>query len=79
MNTDLTGATPAGTAGPRRTLTTPKIIILIIAALTPLSVVGSTMPLGLAFGGPTTPLMFIVAGAIIGLFCVGYSQMVQRI
>ncbi|MFE7422074.1 APC family permease [Rhodococcus sp. NPDC057529] len=80
MNTDhLTGASPAGAPGPRRTLTTSKIIVLIIAALTPLSVVGSTMPLGLAFGGPTTPLMFIVAGCIIGLFCVGYSQMVQRI
>ncbi|GAA4051638.1 APC family permease [Arthrobacter methylotrophus] len=62
-----------------RTLTTPKIIVLIIAALTPLSVIVGTMPLGLAFGGPSTTLMFVAAGALIGLFSVGYVQMVRRI
>lgn len=68
-------ATPSA----RRTLTSTKIIVLIVAALTPLSVVVGTLPLGLAFGGPSTALLYVVAGLIIGLFCVGYVQMVRRI
>jgi len=66
-------------ATPRKTLTTWKISVLIIASLTPLSVVVVTLPLGFAFGGPTTALMFLACGVIIGLFCVGYVQMVRRI
>lgn len=64
---------------PIRTLTTWKIIVLIIGAMTPLAVVVGTVPLGFAFGGPSTTIMFIVAGIVIGLFCVGYAQMVRRI
>lgn len=64
---------------PIRTLTTWKIIVLIIGAMTPLAVVVGTVPLGFAFGGPSMTVMFIVAGIVIGLFCVGYSQMVRRI
>ncbi|MEU4233245.1 APC family permease [Nonomuraea sp. NPDC026600] len=70
------------TTGPptvRRTLSTWKIIVLIIATMTPLSATAGTLPLGLAFGGPSTALMFIVAGVIVGIFCIGYAQMVRRI
>lgn len=66
-------------AVPARTLNTWKIIVLIIAAMTPLSAVVGTMPLGLAFGGPSSALMFLIAGLIIGLFCIGYVQMVRKI
>ncbi|MFD1210450.1 APC family permease [Arthrobacter sp. GCM10027362] len=72
------GLDPQSTTNPR-TLTSTKIIVLIVAALTPLSVVVGTLPLGLAFGGPSTALMFVASGLIIGLFCVGYVQMVRRI
>ncbi|GAA3881991.1 APC family permease [Leifsonia kafniensis] len=62
-----------------RTLTTWKIITLIVGAFTPLAVVAGTVPLAFAFGGPSTTLAFIIAGAVIALFCVGYVQMVRRI
>lgn len=64
---------------PVRTLTTWKIIVLIIGAMTPLAVVVGTVPLGFAFGGPSMTAMFVVAGLVIGLFCIGYSQIVRRI
>lgn len=64
---------------PPRTLNTWKIVVLIIGAMTPLAVIVGTAPLGFAFGGPTTTLAFVAAGLVIGIFCVGYVQMVKRI
>ena len=64
---------------PQRTLTTWKIVVLILAALTPVSVVMSTMPLGLAFGGPASALTYLIAGAIMGVFCIGYAEMARQI
>ncbi len=64
---------------PQKTLTTWKIVVLILAALTPLSVVMATLPLGLAFGGPSSALTYLLAGSIIGLFCIGYAEMVRQI
>lgn len=74
-----TPAAEESTGSAPRTLTTWKIIVLIIAAMTPLSAIVGTIPLGLAFGGPSTALMFVIAGLIIALFCVGYVQMVRKI
>lgn len=81
MSSDRNLAEAAGirTGVPAQRLTARQLIVLIVGAMTPIAVVGGTMPLGLAFGGPSTALMFLVAGCIIGIFCVGYSQMVQRI
>lgn len=73
-----TGSTPAYTAPPR-TLTTSRIVGLIIGAMTPLAVLVGTIPLGLALGGPSLTLAFIASGVIILFFIVGYVQMVQRI
>lgn len=75
-----TGAASAsGTVAVPRTLTTWKVIVLIIAAMTPLSAVVGTLPLGMAFGGPSITWAFILSGIVIGIFCIGYSKMVQRI
>jgi amino acid transporter len=62
-----------------RTLTSFRIVVLIVAALTPLSVSVGTLPLGLGLGGPTTTLMYVAVGLLLALFCVGYIQMVRRI
>ncbi|WP_030621815.1 APC family permease [Streptomyces fulvoviolaceus] len=70
---------PASADRPTRTLTSTKIIVLIVAVLTPLSCTLALVPLGLAFGGPSTTLMYVVIAAILGLFCVGYAEMVKRI
>lgn len=64
---------------PARTLTTGKIIVLIIGAMTPLAAIVGTAPLGFAFGGPSTTLAFLIAGIVMAIFCVGYVQMVRRI
>ncbi|MFE3059567.1 APC family permease [Nocardia sp. NPDC059239] len=66
-------------AHPQRTLGTWNIVVLIIAAMTPLSLVVGTLPLGLGFGGPSTAAMCLISGAVIWVFCVGYGQMVRRI
>lgn len=66
-------------AAPPRTLTTSKIVGLIVGAATPLAVLVGTIPLGLAFGGPSLTLAFFAAGFIVLMFAVGYVQMVQRI
>lgn len=82
MSKNVSPAVAAGIDAPSipaRRLTAGKIIVLIIGAMTPIAVVTGTLPLGFAFGGPSTALMYLVAGLIIGLFCVGYSQMVRRI
>ncbi|QUY63452.1 APC family permease [Gulosibacter molinativorax] len=63
----------------KRTLGTWQIIVLIIGAMTPLAVIVGTAPLGFAFGGPSTVLAFLIAGIVIGIFCIGYVQMVRRI
>ncbi|MET9971122.1 APC family permease [Streptomyces sp. NPDC006356] len=73
-------ASPAPAAeSARRTLTTWKILILTVAAITPLAAVVTTLPLGLAFGGPSMVWGFVITGVIIGFFSIGYSQMAQRI
>lgn len=66
-------------AAPPRTLTASKIAALIVANLTPLSVVVGTLPLALLLGGPSMALMFLIAGAIVGVFCIGYAQMTKKI
>lgn len=62
-----------------RTLTTWKIVFLLVGAATPFAIVVGTLPLGMAFGGPAITWMFAIAAVIIALFCVGYAQMVRRI
>lgn len=64
---------------PTRTLTTARIAVLIISASTPLATIIGTAPLGLAFGGPNLPAMYLISGILIALFCVGYTQMSRRI
>lgn len=79
MTTQSDAATATSPQPILRTLTTRKVIVLIIAAMTPLAALASMIPLGLAFGGPSTTWAFILVGVIIGLFCVGYAAMAQRI
>ncbi|MGC7100629.1 APC family permease [Amycolatopsis lurida] len=55
------------------------MIVLIIGTLTPMSLMANTTPLGLLFGGPTVPIFFLIAAVVVGVFCVGYVQMVRRI
>jgi amino acid transporter len=64
----------------RKTLTTPKIVFLVIAAAAPLAAMVGTVPLAFAIGnGPGFPAMFVFAGVTLYLFSVGYAAMSRRI
>ncbi|MFF2012658.1 APC family permease [Streptomyces sp. NPDC058195] len=62
------------------TLTTPKIVFLIIAAAAPLAAMVGTVPLAFALGnGPGVPAMFVFAGLTLMCFCVGYAAISRRV
>lgn len=64
----------------RRTLSTPKIVFLVIAAAAPLAAMVGTVPLAFAIGdGPGVPAMFAFAGITLLCFSVGYAAMSRRI
>ncbi|GGW42012.1 amino acid permease [Streptomyces lucensis JCM 4490] len=61
-------------------LTTPKIVFLIIAAAAPLAAMVGTVPLAFALGnGPGVPAMFVFAGLTLMCFCVGYAAISRRV
>lgn len=73
-------STPSDDIGLRRTLTTPKIVFLVIAAAAPLAAMVGTVPLAFAIGdGPGFPAMFVFAGLTLLCFSVGYAAMSRRI
>jgi amino acid transporter len=64
----------------RRTLSTPKIVFLIVAAAAPLAAMVGTVPLAFAIGdGPGVPAMFAFAGVTLLCFTVGYAAMSGQI
>lgn len=75
-----TSSAPAQDQRLRRTLTTPKIVFLIIAAAAPLAAMVCTVPLAFALGnGVAVPAMFAFAGLTLLLFSVGYAAISRRI
>jgi amino acid transporter len=82
-NTDTTSA-PAGTPGeaPERAVTgklrgslgVASIVFIVVAAASPLGVIGGPVPLGIAFGnGAGFPFTYIVATAVLLFFAVGFT------
>jgi amino acid transporter len=67
-------------SGLRGTLTTSKIVLLVVAAAAPLAAVVGTVPLSFALGnGVGVPGMFLLAGAVLLCFSAGYAAMSRRI
>jgi amino acid transporter len=61
-------------------LTTPKIVFLIIAAAAPLAAMVGTVPLAFALGnGPGVPAVFVFAGLTLMCFCVGYAAISRKV
>lgn len=76
--TDSTTAAPAGSL--RGTLTTPKIVFLVVAAAAPMASMVGIVPLAFVLGaGAATPAAFAVCGLILICFSVGYAAMSRRI
>ncbi|MDN5667340.1 MAG: APC family permease [Renibacterium salmoninarum] len=57
-------------------LGTAGVALMVIAAAAPLSVLAGVAPLALSIGGIGTPVVYLVAGAVLGLFAVGFIAMV---
>jgi amino acid transporter len=63
-----------------RTLTTPKIVFIIIAAAAPLAAMVFTVPLSFALGtGPSVPALFLFAGLTLLCFTFGYASISREI
>ncbi|MFF8908778.1 APC family permease [Streptomyces olivaceoviridis] len=63
-----------------RTLTTPKIVFIVIAAAAPLAAMVFTVPLSFALGvGPGVPAMFAFAGLTLLCFTSGYAAISREI
>jgi amino acid transporter len=63
-----------------RTLTTPKIVFIVIAAAAPLAAMVFTVPLSFALGmGPGVPAMFAFAGLTLLCFTSGYAAISRDI
>src|SRR5262249_13547671 len=72
------GAPPAGRLG--RTVSTPRIVVLVVAAAAPVAATVGTVPLAFALGdGAGVPAMFVFAGLTLLCFSVGYAAMSRRI
>jgi amino acid transporter len=64
----------------RGTLSTPKIVFLVVAAAAPMASMVGTVPLAFAIGnGAGFPAMFVFAGLTLLCFSVGYAAMSRRI
>jgi len=74
----VSGARPGPALG--HSLTTSKIVFLVVAAAAPMSGVVGSVPLAFAIGnGAGVPLTFGLAGLTLLCFSVGYAAMSQRI
>lgn len=63
-----------------RTLTTPKIVFIIIAAAAPLAAMVFTVPLSFSIGtGASVPALFVFAGLTLLCFTSGYAAISRKI
>jgi len=66
--------------GLRRNLGTASIVFIVVAAASPLGVIGGPVPLGIAGGNGTGfPFAFVLATAVLLLFAVGFTQMTGHV
>lgn len=78
MQTKPTTATGAGLE--RGAMGTADIVFFVLAGVAPLGVVVAGISLAFALGnGPGVPGTFLIAGAVMSLFAIGYVQMSRRV
>lgn len=77
----MTGSTAVARDGSfQRTLTTPKIVFLVVAAAAPMAAIVGTVPLAFALGdGAGFPALFVLAGLILLCFSTGYAAISRRV
>lgn len=77
-------AASAGIAGPERSLTgslgVTSIVLMVVAAAAPLTVIGGSAPLGILLGnGVGFPSMFAIAAIVLLFFSVGLAAMTRHV
>ncbi|UYQ77374.1 APC family permease [Glutamicibacter sp. JL.03c] len=71
-----TKAQPSGSL--RGNLSVASIVFIVVAAASPLGVIGGPVPLGIASGnGAGFPFSFVIATLVLLLFSVGFTQMTR--
>ncbi|MFF3885515.1 APC family permease [Streptomyces sp. NPDC001914] len=64
----------------RGRLTTFKVIVMVVAAVAPMSTVVGYFPLAFMLGsGYATPVTYVLAGVVMVMFAVGYGAIARRI
>ncbi|WP_328471769.1 APC family permease [Streptomyces sp. NBC_00448] len=77
---DLPGRLAARQGRLTRTLTTPKIVFIVVAAAAPLAAMVFTVPLSFALGaGPGVPALLLLAGLTLLCFSCGYAAISRDI
>ncbi|MFJ2618361.1 APC family permease [Glutamicibacter sp. NPDC087344] len=74
-----TGTASSGKSGRLRgNLSVASIVFIVVAAASPLGVIGGPVPLGIASGnGAGFPFSFVIATLVLLLFSVGFTQMTR--
>lgn len=68
------GAAPAAAGRLRGSLGVASIVFIVVAAASPLGVIGGPVPLGIAFGnGAGFPTSYLAVTAVLVLFAVGFT------
>ncbi|MET9326630.1 APC family permease [Tsukamurella sp. NPDC003166] len=76
----MTTEAPSTDTGLERTLGVPQIVFMVVAVAAPLTVFAGLIPLMLGTGnGIGTPVDFLIVGAVLLLFTVGYSAMTPEV
>ncbi|BDH58422.1 hypothetical protein [Tsukamurella sp. PLM1] len=75
-----TAEVPSAATGLQRTLGVPQIVFMVVAVAAPLTVFAGLIPLMLGTGnGIGTPVDFLIVGAVLMVFTVGYSAMTPEV
>lgn len=64
----------------RRSLSTGRVVFIVIAAAAPMAAMVGNVPIGLMYGnGAALPVAFVIALGVLLCFSVGYAQMSRRV
>lgn len=86
VDTESTAESPQASPSPdvrdglkKNALGTSSIAFIVISAAAPLTIVAGIAPLAISIGGAGAPSAYLVAGAVLALFAVGFMAMAKHV
>ncbi|MET0974218.1 MAG: APC family permease [Leifsonia sp.] len=71
---------PEGSTGLRKNaLGTGGIVFMVISAAAPLTIIAGVAPLAILIGGISAPLVYAVAGIVLGIFAIAFMAMTRYV